>query len=228
MTQERETWLKTALGVSIDTLGKAGAGRATPLYGRTAPGEDDIPENPAQPFDDKKKPWWEDDAPPPQKPDPTILSHADETFEVPADTVDTFLERATEHLGGKEAGDCAIDIAYSPEFQAGKCVRAGITVTTTITRPLWGGGRPPSDDHKAAIRKAVDFIQAHEGRHKQAAIDVAVQVVKDAVGKPQTAAETIIGQIGEKNRKAQKALDAKEGKITPISGGKDIRVGPAD
>jgi hypothetical protein len=230
MIEERNAWLRAARGVNIDVLRKAGSGQATPLHDRKAPGQEETPESPAKPFDDHKgKAPFEDDLPaPPPKPDPTTVSHQDVTFEVPADTVDAFLERAAAHLGGKEAGDCAIEFGSSPEFKGGKCVRAGITVTTTITRPVWGGGRPPSDDHRAAIHKAVQFIRDHEGRHRQAAIDVATLAVKDAVGKKEKDASAIINKIGENNTNAQKALDGKEGKITSINGGTDIEVGPAN
>jgi hypothetical protein len=270
LTEERDAWLKAAIGVNIDALRKAadakksrdtvsdvvgrttatasqvvrnvkevkglrklgsGSDRATPLYDRAnALGEDEIPESPAQPLDDhKEKPWFEDTPPPPPKPDPKIVSHSDETFEVPADTVDTFLERANAHLGGKkEAGHTNITFDTSPTIKDGKCVRAGVTVTTKITRPVWGGGRPPSDDHKKAIQKAVQLIKEHEGRHRQAAIDVATQVVADAVGKTQTAAEAILNQIGMKSSDAQVALDAKEGKISSVDNGKDVQLGPAN
>jgi len=268
MTEERDAWMKTALGVNIDALRKtedakkardavsavfgrttatasqaawdvkkatglrnrgSGSGGTSPLYDRTtSPGEEEIPKSPAQPLDDKQKPWFEDTSPPPPPPDPKIVSHSDDTFEVSADTVDTFLERANAHLGAKEAGHTNITFDTSPTFKGGKCVRGGVTVTSTITRPVWGGGRPPSDDHKKAIQKAVQLIREHEGRHRQDAIDVAKKAVADAVGKTQTAAEAILNQIDEKNKQARATLDGKEGKISSINNGTDVQLGPAN
>ena len=109
MTKECDAWLKAALDVNIDAARKT-AVRATLLYDKAnVPGVDEIPENPAQPLDDKQKPWFEDTPPRPPPPDPTIISHPiishqDETFEVPADRVETFIERVIAHFGGKKEG----------------------------------------------------------------------------------------------------------------------------
>ena len=59
-------------------------------------------------------------------------------------------------------------------------------------------------------------------------VAAATQVVADAVGKTQTAAEAILNQIGTKSSDAQAALDAKEGKISPVNNGKDVQLGPAN
>jgi hypothetical protein len=93
------------------------------------------PGKPRQSLDDKQKPWFEDTPPRPLPPDPTIISHQDETFEVPADRVETFIERVIAHFGGKkEGGHTNITLDSSPEFKDGHCTGAGVKVTTTITR----------------------------------------------------------------------------------------------
>jgi hypothetical protein len=229
MTKERDAWLKAAIDVNIEAARKA-AVRTTLLYDKAnVPGVDEIPENPAQPLDDKQKPWFEDTPPRPPPPDPTIISHQDEIFEVPADRVETFIERVIAHFGGKrEGGHTSITLDSSPEFKDGHCTRAGVKLTTTITRPLWGGGRAPSEEHKKALQKAVQLIKEHEGRHRQAAIDVATQAVKGAVGKTQPAAEAILNQLGAKSEAAQADLDHKEGKLTAFNDGTDVKLEPVD
>jgi predicted secreted Zn-dependent protease len=104
-----------------------------------------------------------------------------------------------------------------------------MTVTTTIVRPRWAGGRP-NPANKAAIAKAEELIKKHEEKHRDIARAHAARAVKQMKGKTEKQADTVLAKILKEYDSAQKALDASEGMMSVVEkdGGAtiDIIIGP--
>lgn len=131
--------------------------------------------------------------------------------EIVADSVADFAAKMQQALGGTP--HTAAEVEWNLESTDGKVDKTNTELKTKIIRPRYGGGRA-SDAEKALIKRAVEFIKAHEERHRDIARAAYQQAICDALGKSLTAANAVF----EKTRcvtepEAQAALDAKEGKL---------------
>jgi hypothetical protein len=153
----------------------------------------------------------------PQRPGPKCAEALQWTPESPvpveivADSVADFAAKVAQALGGTP--HMAAEASWDLESNNGKVDKTNAELKTTIIRPRYGGGRA-SDQEKALIKRAVQFIKEHEERHRDIARAAYQQAICDALGKSLTAANAVF----EKTRcqtepDAQAALDAKEGKL---------------
>lgn len=125
---------------------------------------------------------------------------------------------AAEFAAGADAafgdgGHTNISIGFDPTVEKGKVTQVGLSVTSSIIRPRYAGGRPSEKD-LALIRRVETFIKEHEERHRDLSRAVMQQAVCDAKGKPVAAAKAIVNKaVCDLEPAAQEALDAKEGKL---------------
>lgn len=131
--------------------------------------------------------------------------------EIVADSVADFAAKVQQALGGTP--HTAAEAAWNLESTNGKVDKTNTELKTTIIRPRYGGGRA-SDAEKALIKRAVEFIKAHEERHRDIARAAYQQAICDALGKSLTAANAVFEHTRcVTEPEAQAALDAKEGKL---------------
>jgi predicted secreted Zn-dependent protease len=173
---------------------------------------------------------------PPQPDSPAIQDKLDmqPTSPVPADitasTVDDFLSNANAKMGGTGAvGHMQAETDWKAEFdEKGHITKVNMVVKTTIVRPRWAGGHPkPSAQEEALIKKAVKMIKEHEEHHRKIAEDNMKEAFKQMHGKTEKQANKIFDDFTKKMDKEQKALDGKEGKLTPEHKGPAGAAGPA-
>jgi hypothetical protein len=99
-----------------------------------------------------------------------------------------------------------------------KVVKVNMTVTVSIKRPRWGGGRGSDKDNKL-IQKAVDLIKDHEAHHKAIVEQMMQQAVCAALGKPGTDAQTTIDDyVCNKMARAQEDYDVRSGELKVVNG----------
>jgi hypothetical protein len=110
-------------------------------------------------------------------------------------------------------GHTNISIGFAPTVEKGKVTQVGLSVTSSIIRPRYAGGRP-SEKELALIRRVETFIKEHEERHRDLSKAVMQQAVCDARNQPVASAKAIIKKaVCDKEPSAQEALDAKEGQL---------------
>jgi hypothetical protein len=132
-------------------------------------------------------------------------------IEVTADSAADFASKMQQALGG--VPHTQVEAEWNLESESGKVVKTNTEVKTRIVRARYGGGRA-SDAEKALIRRVVEFIKAHEERHRDIARAAYQKAVCDALGKGLTTANAVFERtrcVTEPD--AQAALDASEGKI---------------
>jgi hypothetical protein len=199
----------------------AGSGGASPLLGDTAGDGGDSEQRPEQ----LQSGGGGGDEQPTFNPTSSVPT------DINANTAQDFVTRANATSGnGAEVGHMQSGFKFNLEFGAdNKITRVNMVVDTSIVRPRWAGGRP-NDVQRAAIKKAEDFIKAHEERHRDIARDFARQAVKAMRGKTDTGARKEFDKVMKNLDKAQQQLDIREGCIfvTERDGGKsvDVSVGP--
>lgn len=154
---------------------------------------------------------------PPERPGPKCAEELKWTPESPvpveivADSVADFAAKVQQALGGTP--HMAAEAEWNLESTGGKVDKTNAELKTKIIRPRYGGGRA-SDQEKTLIKRAVEFIKAHEERHRDIARAAYQQAICDALGKSLTAANAVFEKTRcEKEPGAQAALDAKEGKL---------------
>jgi hypothetical protein len=154
---------------------------------------------------------------PPERPGPKCaeelkwIPQSPVPVEVTADSVADFAAKVQQALGGTP--HMAAEAEWNLESTNGKVDKTNTELKTTIIRPRYGGGRA-SDQEKALIKRAVEFIKAHEERHRDISRAAYQQAICDALGKSLAAANAVFEKTRcEKEPGAQAALDAKEGKL---------------
>jgi hypothetical protein len=132
--------------------------------------------------------------------------------EITADTAVEFAGKVDKALGGNP--HTQTEMSWDVEFDdKDKVSKVNMVVKTTIVRPRYGGGRA-SDSEKALIGRVVDFIKAHEERHRDIARSVSQQAVCDVLGQSRANAQKILKKaMCDKEPTAQETLDSNEGKI---------------
>lgn len=131
--------------------------------------------------------------------------------DIRADTAVEFAANVDAVLGA--GGHTHISIGFAPTVEKGKMTQVGLSVTSSIIRPRFAGGRP-SEKELALIRRVETFIKEHEERHRDLSRSVMQQAVCDARSQPVAAAKAIIKKaVCDKEPSAQEALDAKEGQL---------------
>jgi hypothetical protein len=131
--------------------------------------------------------------------------------DIRADSAVEFAAKVDQVLGA--GGHTHIAIGFNPTVEKGKVTQVGLSVTSTIIRPRFAGGRP-SNKELALIRRVESFIKEHEERHRDLSKAVMQQAVCEAKGKPAAQAGAIVNKaVCDKEPGAQEALDAKEGKL---------------
>ncbi len=154
---------------------------------------------------------------PPERPGPKCAEELKWTpnspvpIEVTADSVADFAARVQQALGGTP--HMAAEAEWNLESANNKVDKTNAELKTTIVRPRYGGGRA-SDQEKALIKRAIEFIKGHEERHRDISRAAYQQAICDALGKSLGAANAVFEKTRcEKEPGAQAALDAKEGKL---------------
>ena len=138
-----------------------------------------------------------------------------------ADSAADFVNKINAALGGNPHTD--VDPSFNAELTDGKITKVNYTLKTTIRRPRHAGGRASAED-KALIDRIVEFIKAHEERHRDLARAIAQQAVCDALGQTAAAGKKIISDADcKKMPTAQETLDASEGKIELTPDQKDFK-----
>jgi len=159
---------------------------------------------------------------PPERPGPKCAEELKWTprspvpVEITADSVADFAAKVQQALGGTP--HMAAEAEWNLESSNGKVDRTNTELETTIIRPRYGGGRA-SQQEKALIKRAVEFIKAHEERHRDISRAAYQQAICDALGKSLGAANAVFEKTRcVKEPGAQAALDAKEGKLDWVQG----------
>ena len=141
--------------------------------------------------------------------------------EIMADSAASFVSQINTALGGNPHTE--VETSFSLKTQDGKISQVNFELKTTIRRPRYGGGRA-SDAEKALIGRIVDFIKAHEERHRDIARREAQQAVCDALGQPAAKGQkTLTDAVCKKMPTAQEGLDAAEGKIELTNNNTDFK-----
>lgn len=141
--------------------------------------------------------------------------------DITADTAASFVSQINTALGGNPHTE--VEPSFDAETTDGKITKVNFTLKTAIRRPRYGGGRASAED-KALIGRIVDFIKAHEERHRDLARAEAQQAVCDALGQPAAKGQkTLNDAICKKMPTVQEQLDASEGKIELTSDQKDFK-----
>jgi hypothetical protein len=131
--------------------------------------------------------------------------------DIRADTAVEFAANVDAVLGA--GGHTHISIGFAPTVEKGKMTQVGLSVTSSIIRPRFAGGRP-SEKELALIRRVETFIKDHEERHRELSKAVLQQAVCDARNQPVASARAIVKKaVCDKEPTAQEALDAKEGQL---------------
>lgn len=183
-------------------------GAPTPLEDPPAKAPDKTPDKDAAPGPScaEKINWT------PQSPVPVDIT---------ADTAVDFVNKINGALGGNPHTE--IEPSFDTETTGGKITKVNFTLKTTIRRPRYGGGRATAEE-KALIGRIVDFIKAHEERHRDLARSLSQQAVCDALGQKSAAGHKILSDaICKKMPTAQEALDGSEGKIELTADHKDFK-----
>ena len=141
--------------------------------------------------------------------------------EITADSAADFVSRINAALGGNPHTE--VETSFNAETQNGKISKVNFELKTAIRRPRYGGGRA-SDAEKALIGRIVDFIKAHEERHRDIARAVCQQAVCDALGQSAAKGQKVLSDATcKKLPTAQEGLDASEGKIELTNNGTDFK-----
>lgn len=141
--------------------------------------------------------------------------------EITADTAVDFVSSINGALGGNPHTE--IEPSFKAETDGTKIIKVNFELKTTIRRPRYGGGRASADD-KALIGRIVDFIKAHEERHRDIARTLSQKAVCDALGLPAAKGQKVLSDaICKKMPTAQETLDGAEGKIELTSGNTDFK-----
>jgi predicted secreted Zn-dependent protease len=140
-------------------------------------------------------------------------------IDIKADTVEEFMKNAASKVAeGGELGITNPVISLKWKLTEGKISTVDCTLKVSIKRPRLSGGNP--DDHnKEAIEQIVELIKNHEAKHEQLAKQICdrefPKAKKALVGKTEKDGKDTHAAILKMVSDAYKALDKKEGKITP-------------
>jgi hypothetical protein len=136
-------------------------------------------------------------------------------LDISADSPADFLTKANAALGNPHMNGAE---SHDLELTNGRVTKVNMTVTTSIVRPRWTGGRGMTDAEKELIRRMVEFIKTHEEKHRDAYRKVMQDAVCAALGKTGTAAQAAITKANcTDTPAAHEAIDASEGKLELVT-----------
>lgn len=142
---------------------------------------------------------------------PTVVAASPVPVDILADTALEFSQKIKGALGGN--AHMTPSFTYAPDVdEKGKIVKVNLTVTTSIVRPRFAGGRP-TPEQRILIKRLEDLITAHEERHRDIARSFAQQAVCAALGKTGKDYEGAIKKVLCQMNKAQEELDHREGTV---------------
>ena len=112
--------------------------------------------------------------------------------------------------GKGEIGVTTYDIAVKASYDGKVVKKIDFSLTTTIKRAHWTGGKP-DDRQKDAIDRAEELNRLHENKHKEIAEDICDDMFRDAakdlVGKSKkdvdAAAETVFACVDEAAKRSR-------------------------
>jgi predicted secreted Zn-dependent protease len=141
---------------------------------------------------------------------------AETLINISADTVDDFMDKASEKLGEDgELGDTDFEISAKPTLNAaGEVVKVKFELKVTIKRAHWSGGKADANNKKA-IQAVEQLTKKHEEKHRKLAVDICARefgkAEKALKGKSNDDVQDAIDAMTQKINDAYEDLDKKEG-----------------